>query len=354
MSLLCEHNDSLEIIEDRSGPSLHCGNHFGQIIQRLESPRNQYPGVAVFCGSTSKHKTLNAVFPKLYPQRRVPAANVQIKLDIRTRSQTSPTIIADIALPPSKPVGSASASKQHFPRCAAYPLKWTAPCGATPFEAVIARLFSSWADAICIFVDDCGGPDAVAKLLRSWAVLGSNTQQPPTAGPHILIVGSHLAETSLQEFPHDDTVSAAFASIQLFDLGKSPNVWTQSDCLKFKERLQQCLHRGRNDRQRRRLLLSAVHQGALFAKALTHISHSLRDPFDIISATRATRTSLQELGHNVQQVLTLARQKYIAPDDVYRVISSALVADALPSGAHGQYPVPLFMYTNQCSSVSTR
>lgn len=326
----CRNKDWVEVIQEGSGKSLHYGTKFSQLVQRLPKPRDQYPCLLVFCGSTQKQKIVENLYPRVFPRRRQRCSAIDIYLDLSTRSEREPVLLAELTTPfhePSLP----DRSRPHFQLCRTYPVAWAkSEHIASITDAVAARLILPWADVVCVSVDDYGGYTATLAQLRSWAGLAALSQTPAVGATHIVIVGQVPKSTEECDHDKDDILRAAFASLRYVDVGSEHAFDRLSD------ELQDCIAMARHKRQEQRLLFSAAHREALLTSAVAHLSRSLTDPFDLIAATRGSSDWTAMSDVHVQQAFELAQDWCIPRKQIQEVLSSALLLDAMPPSSHSK------------------
>ncbi|KAK5093232.1 hypothetical protein LTR70_004875 [Exophiala xenobiotica] len=334
MYLSCEHKNWIDIISQRGVKSLHYGGRFKQLVQSLDSPRDQYPGFVSFVGNVQKDRTLSTVFPKLHPRRRRKASTFQLYLDADTKAERYPVFIADVTVP-FEDSATADLLRPQSHTCTNLPIAWPSAHDSNIFDVVAARLLLPWCDALCVFADDCGGSNGVSTLLRSWAKSSSDAQSPSPAGPHVLVVGDEDAPTQLLDLRLDADVAAAFTSVSFYTAaGLAPGT--------LQTGVQKSLEVGRQDRLLRGLSFSAIHQDALFFAMVSHFCRTVAQACDLLTVTRTGSDWATGFESHISHVFAVADRLQVPQSDVRAVLASALLLDALPHGAHGEVQDLLF------------
>jgi len=151
----------------------------------------------------------------------------------------------------------------------------------------------------------------------------------PSGGAHVILVADEVnLPTDVTALQQEEAFSSTFRSI------KTHKISTR-DRGAFYEQVSDCLALSRNERQRRRLLFSAAHQESLFCSAVTHCAKSIREPFDLLGATRATSTGLgKDFVAHVKHVSDIAKRADVPFHDVKVVMASALSLDAVSREPH--------------------
>lgn len=323
----CEHKAWIEVHSDGASKSILYNDRLGHLRRGLDSPHRQSPSVALFLGKACKDKVLRSLFAKDFPPRRT-SSGINIHLDRRTRTSQYPLYFAEFDPDDDDLCGSHSPQ----PNCHLHhttPISWTGEQDATTVDNVAARLLLPFVDLVCVFANDVGGPSAASDLLRRWAQLGHHAHTLPSGGAHVILVADEAnLPTDVTTLQQEEAFSSTFRSI------KTHKISTR-DRGAFYEQVSDCLALSRNERRRRRLLFSATHQESLFCSAVAHCAKSIREPFDLLGATRTTSTGLgKDFVAHVKHVFDVAKRADVPFHDVKVVMASALSLDAVSREPH--------------------
>lgn len=333
----CDHKAWVEVRSDGANRGIVYDDRLSHLLRNLKNPQRQYPSVALFLGGAKKDKALRSLFTQDFPSRR-PKSNVNIYLDRRTKTSPHPLYFAEFDPHDHKHY----VSRTTHPNCHRQDttsISWTDHQDATMMDSVAARLLLPFVDLICLFASDLGDSSAVSALLKTWAQLGRHAHSLPSDGVHVIVI-SDEADLSAG-------ITALQQEVDFVDTFKSIKVHQSStrDKTALYEQVSNCLDLARNERTRRKVLFSASHQESLFRSAIGHFARTIREPFDVLGATRAISTGLgKDFVAHVKHVFDTAPRSDVPLQDVATVVASTLLLDAVSGEPHCKFIAPEGQY----------
>jgi hypothetical protein len=348
MSLVqCNHLSWLQIFGDaKSGFSVIYDDRYKRIVGELAAPSKQCPSLAFFLGNKARDTALKHLFPNNNVRRpRTTPLAINLRIDNGSSTTDNPILFADCdplqCTWPSQDNHQAPCHEQkHFP------LPWGLSHQADVLDVLLARLFFSFTDVICIFAEDVGGLDAVGNLLVKWAGLGRPSSLPDSVRPQVLVVtqGDGSASVTHSLLKWDDfryhilqtekvDLTQSFAAIkvvQLADEHLSPLVRYRG----LKDVVCKALDEARRLRAFNTTLFSAVHQAALFQNALRHVAQTIREPFDILNSTRKDNRIQADYSTHLEQFFSLTTKLKLPYDSIAYYVASTILVDAYPPKMH--------------------
>jgi hypothetical protein len=347
MSLVqCNHLSWLQIFGDaKAGFSVTYDDRYKRIVGELAAP-SKCPSLAFFLGNKNRDTALKHLFPNNNIKRppTTPFA-INLRADNGSSATENPILFADCdplqCTWPSQDYQQAPCHEQkHFP------LPWALSRQADVLDVLLARLFFSFTNVICIFAEDVGGLDAVGNLLVKWARLGCASSLPDSVRPQVLVVmqGDGSASVTHSFLEWDDfryhvlqteevDLTRSFAAIKVIQLAGehlSPLVRYRG----LKDVVCKALDEARRVRALNTTLFSAVHQAALFQNALCHVAQTIREPFDIIHSTRKGNEIQADYSTHLERFFSLATKLKLPYDSIAYYVASTILVDAYPPRMH--------------------
>ncbi|KAK7947827.1 phospholipase [Apiospora aurea] len=215
-------------------------------------------------------------------------------------------------------------------------------------DHIFYRLLVPFANVVCFFADDVGGPRRVAHRLAAWLDKGqpSTIHVPPW---HVLVVveGSedgHLAafrdligqETSID-------IRDRFAGIRIVRVGPEPGSsrrrqgYKAQSFSKLARVMSDLSNRLRQGRLASDCLFSALHLAKMLQSMAVHITQAPREPFDLVRTSRAHTPVAPDLDAHLARFLGNFRSLEPLKEVGVPLIASSFI-DQYPSGMHRKSP----------------
>lgn len=333
---------------DLAGEQEFCLQYFNRtsrVIQEMTSPEYQYPSLIFFLGRKSKDVACREIFPHNNFRRGPSKGFINLRLDSTTISSDLPLLFADsdpwAAIP--RRIGISTTQE-----ALTLPIAWNPPPKQSIKDLIYARLIFLFSDVVCIFADDLGGLEAVARYLTTWIKIRSSSSLSQKIRPRIIIVLNEDTVVATQNvlelgelrfcLQQEDQVRRddAFSSITLLRLGGA-----QLSALARHRRLKEVLSKevdlARANRIEERVLFSATHFDAFFRQAVTHTSQSITEPFNFISRSRIGNEIQPDYQTHLSTFLELGRNCRLKNDEITLFIASSILMDSYPPRMHSKF-----------------
>jgi hypothetical protein len=351
-------------------------------IHELKAPDYQDPQMIMCIGGVSKSVCMNRLSFSVVKER--PHSKVRLDFVPGTTQSQSPVLIADCELHNVRVLEKANNGP--IPGDVdQLPLRWhtQVPEGfdsQTIANLVYTKLISPFSNVICLFPNDLGGMEGVARLLASWLMnlTISSSDLPSSTRPRILILkewndlrhgmfDQQLAtrafiEKMAQEVESrnrnrvaghqskldvDHLLSQQSSNIQVlvYPTHPSPTPHTTAEDVEFhlrrldqswsslRRRILQESQDVQEHRRKCQVAFSANHFKALFHSACTHFSVDILTPFSHIKASRLPNPVPEDLPFHIISFLKLIPRKLHMTFGV-PVIASSLSLDSYPPEMH--------------------
>ncbi|KAI5465163.1 hypothetical protein BGZ63DRAFT_350184 [Mariannaea sp. PMI_226] len=243
-------------------------------------------------------------------------------------------------------------------------------------DDVYHRLLFPFLDVVCLFVSDIGGVDCAVPRLRAWFEKGLASTCP--IQPRLMLVVSQGQEEEMQaavdQMIRDTEPTRCFQRIQVVCLSdtsteapcRAPPTTTSIQALQ--KELVASLSLVQNARQQRGYLLSARHSSRLLCSSVSSpamASSMGPQPIDLIKASRGSQQVAPELASHLAHVLSLDDTLNDKTGDgrlsgmlasMIPLISSSLLLDQYPPGAHPFHPLDVFrtLFRDPCIEAFER
>lgn len=225
------------------------------------------------------------------------------------------------------------------------PSQWAQSTTAYDFYNIIhARLFSLFADVLCIFADDFQNFEDVVMLLEAWAAAGSGSIMPKKIRPKVVIVKRGVEVTpsptydllELEEMQFTlrrKAIRGFFHSVIVLHLA-AEQISPLARFRRLKELLWRQMDEVRQFRPNENCLYSATHLAQFFRMAVAHTASSLSEPFDFILASRCSNEIRSDHTDHLSSFLSLGAGRNTSCDSMTDYIASTILLDAYPPGMH--------------------
>ncbi|KAK3167631.1 hypothetical protein OEA41_010758 [Lepraria neglecta] len=314
----------------------------------MASPDKQFPSMIFFVGRQSKDAALREIFPNNNIRRGNRDGVVNLRLDSSTFSSDTPLLFADgdprAHIPPR--LGGATCHKDRT-----LPLAWSATQDQSVLHSVYARLVAIFSDVVCIFAEDLGGLDGVARFLTGWIEQGDASTLPTSVRPRVIIVvrdeeaaATHgilqMADLRFKLQDHEARAKV-FSSISLMHLA-GEHISPLARHRRLKEVLLAEVEISRVERIEQRVHFSAVHFEAFFSCAIHHLAKSTDQPFDFIESTRLQNQVQHDYSDHIATFVALSTDVFISYGSLTSFIASSILMDAYPPRMHAFDPRHVF------------
>lgn len=349
----CKHI-GLFHLSGRDNFRIHHGNRTQYILQEMTDPDNQRPSMIFFIGAQSKDAALRELFPNNNIRRGNRNGIVNLRLDSSTISSDLPLLFADGDPRSPIPLHIGTTSCHEY---LSVPLTWQ-PQDRGLLQSLYARLMAPFTDVICIFAADFSGLRDVASFLVRWVRSGSPSSLPVTVRPRVIIVvteedsvATHNVlelETLRHELEQESAATRAevFSSISIMHLA-GDHVSPLARHRRLKEVLMAEVAEARNERIEHRVHFSAVHFAAFFGLGISHVAHSIREPFDFIGSTRVDNNVDEDYTGHVNNFLSLGNDYFVSWSKLTSFLASSILMDAYPNRMHSESLQPGCTITSQ-------
>jgi len=318
-------------LSGRESLHLHYGTRTSNVVHEMAAPDKQYPSMIFFIGRQCKDAALREMFP-----------NNNIRRGNRDGIVNTPLLFADgnpLAPIPIR-LGDTTCHEQNT-----LPLAWSAPQDQSILHFMYARLVALFSNVICIFAEDLGGLDGVAKLLKRWIEKGDASTLPTRVRPRVIIVLREEEEAAthgvlqMEDLQHElrdqEARAKAFSSISLIYLA-GEYISPLARHRRLKEVLLAEVEVSRLERIEQRLHFSAVHFDAFFKSAIHHLARSSDEPFDFIESSRLQNRVQDDYSDHIATFVALSNDVFISYESLTSFIASSILMDAYPPRMHGK------------------
>lgn len=354
-AMSCNHTSWIRLSKRDYEISLQVTDRPVRLLNDVYSIDNATPSLVLLVGNQHKASALKTLgIDHRNPQGYRKHGDVHLSLvqPERLQMSTQPILLAECDVPKNnRLLPSCQRPRCHEVVEQVLPANWTRTRQAKASHIanlVYHRLILPFIDALCLFVDDLGGLQDVARMLGAWLDQGepSTSQALPS-----LILVSHddlgsEALTCLEDLVQSETSVSLYSRYQHISFITLSSWWHFRRSTKhrqwhwdsFREALETSLQHAREVRSAESLLFSATHFLSFLDCAAQGI---LARPtvFDFVQASRRhnpvnanLQTHLAEFLKGVQTVEAL--KTFAIP-----LLASAMILDHFPPGMHSQSPV---------------
>ena len=330
----CPHTGWVDIGRSGGAWYLHSNNRLQCLIRSLPAADEQFPSLFFFLGRKVKLAALKVIFPGNNLTRRQPRSNGNIHLDSFTAASVHPVILIDCVPTISVTQNEVRPSCHQHDR---WPLTWTYNARWTSeqlLRTLTARLCLSFVDVVCIFVDDLGGIDDVAKVLLGWS-----------EQPQLVQLQSRLKVILVGEAPtlpividigrtQRERIESLF-DVEYCSLSDKAKLSDETLYLRIKAQMFRAADDVRVQRQRAHLHLNGAHLDFFFSKACEHFATYETEELNLLT-TYPLFKKLREsdLTANVSLFLEYSAGAGVPWTDAARSLASALLVQAYTSRSH--------------------
>lgn len=291
--------------------------------------RSQYPRTVLFIGHEAKTRALRAIFPFNNHNRRKRDSFTNLVCDALTSESERPILFSELNLvhPPNSKVGFLDGCKKHR-------LRWVDEAeqrmtADEVYDTLIAQVILPFYDVVCLFADDFRNHEHVALHVTRWA----QKARPSTvhSKPRFVIFSS--SPFNLDQFPpHLSLFSHVRANIQ----PQSTELSYTAQYLRLRDTVLTELDKMQEIKCGNRLQFELQHMSALMDKSLEHFSFGA--PFDPARAAKEFNPVEEEFSSHLAEVVRVQGiQSEVTEAMVIKLIASAILLDAYPSGTHSMF-----------------
>ena len=344
-SSMCEHAALLRVANGASGSTFRYGGRYQRIIQDMTNPEEQLPRLMLFVGKRNKDRALRDMFPHNNLRRQPVSENaINLRADNDTLRSAHPLLFFECD-PLARSTICEESQRAFCHQDEEIPILWAANIKHNFLDVIVARLLCLFTDVICIFADDIGGIESVKGLLLKWAAVGSAATSALHVRPRVVIAMSKQKEQAKPSNPLDID---AFRCDVLQDIGLDLSQTFASICTveisdnqKLREELVKQADITQKTRSASSNLLSAIHQEALFCRAIYHTARTVQESFDHVQSARAGNELTADFSQHLENALTLFQVRRVPDEIATAYIASTILMDAYPPGAAGKWSSPL-------------
>ena len=317
-----------------SRPAVFDQGRLQRVLSELPNPGSQYPSLSAFLGGRSRERYLQALFPRNNIRRHLSPAHVNLRYDIASLHAQRPILFAD---------GLLTSNDQPLARqLGGFGLQtfWD-PSEHNIITILWSRLIFSFADMVCIFVDDETAATNAMDFLARCSEIGSSSVFPSCIRPEVMIVlnlDDSKAKLRLPESITDVLKNAVSAGIlsgyEVLDF--CLNAASQPIKLNtVKTKITQKVDAMGISRFVDHARLNGTHMGALYKATLQHTLVDISVPFDIVAATRNDRPVSPAVKSHLIHYLSIGQAAGMQPQDLVDSIASAFFMDNYVPGMIG-------------------
>ncbi|KAH8425535.1 uncharacterized protein LDX57_003286 [Aspergillus melleus] len=324
----------IRLVSRATGTFVQHERLLSSIKKHLTSPETQFSSLVLFLGEHRMHAALRHLFIANIITSQRP--NLHLRVDNSTWFGDYPVLFADCD--PNTIL--LEDEDDDVPFSEKFIVLWASDLACYIHDIILSRVFSLFADVICIFADDVGGAHAVQTVLATWARFSRKGSSLDYQLWILAIVedSASITQDIFMKYDFD------YYSLDIFDVFCTSRVvhlawYDDADAGAVQNRiLQDGINEGLEGSQNQRCedeyLFSAAHLDSLFHRVLQHVCRAPDVPFDFVRGARGgTVDECDPLSHLVDFMnLTCGWNA----ESRATVIASAFLVDAYRSGAHCQ------------------
>jgi hypothetical protein len=310
---------------------------FHRVCSELPRPESQAPRVVHLIGRRQKTLALRSLLSHNNVQRSPTEYFAALRPDLSTINHENPLLFLDSDPFPKKTV----ANVPHLPVIQSYALSWLRDDhnAEDVSDVVHARLLFTFADVVCIFLDDFPSLDKLFEKIEQWTRLGPSVDVDRAIRPRLLVVsgGSELPIVAARLLRGlQDAFCDTFSTAEPFFLG-GENLSPSTRYHRLKEAILNHTTDILSLKQQRFLSFSAVHLGEFFHAATGHCAKTLSLPFDFLGTARPLAKSRRDISQHLYRFFQLCQRHHVSFSDLILNVTSALLMDAYPPGMHSEF-----------------
>jgi len=247
-----------------------------------------------------------------------------------------------------------------------YPKLKEIPCSSLA-HLVYSKLILPFSTVVCIFADDFGGVDDVARILAAWTftLRVRSNELPFSTYACILILikwdtrlgffdekleladflkklrrqvnfykspDQQLKDPALSDLEWEQLLEQRLGKVAILPLPTS--CFDRSALYTVKKRILKESHTIQTYRARSQVAFLSCHFQSFFSLACDHFVNNLNEPFSFVQASRTANPVPAEFTFHISNFMALIPMKYRDPQFVVSIVASALYLDSFPCGAH--------------------
>lgn len=346
----CKHTSWLSILRKDHEPVLEISSRPRLLLGSLGNPEEEFPNLVVLIGNQSKLQFLE----RLGIGSTLPGggrrAHGEIHLHALAGNRNGrPGFFVDADLPMHNRITRLWKSQNCHESIVRSLQSLPQPHKATEVtDHIFYRLLVPFANVVCFFADDVGGPRRVAHRLAAWLDKGqpSTIHVPPWL---VLVVAEgseddHLA--AFRDLIRQETsidIRDRFAGIRIVRVGPEPGSSRRRQGYKarsFSKLSRVVSDLSENVRQGRLAsdcLFSALHLAEMLQSTAVHITQAPREPFDLVRSSRAHTPVAPDLDAHLARFLKNFRSLKILKEVGVPLIASSFILDQYPPGMHRKF-----------------
>lgn len=346
---LCKHTGWLRLSTRERGHVLEVSDRAQRLLDSLPSPERQFPSMIILIGNGTKRLTMQHLGVEITRPNTI-RGHGEVHLSISPATQTGerPLLIADSDVPPHSRLGRPRKS----PLCheiTARPIPQPSDDAAASkvehaADRIYSRLLVPFADVVCVFANDLGGLNSVARRVTAWLDLGRSSNV--TVCPWLVIVIDDGEETVVRQAFTDMLrektsigVSEVFQGVRIVSLKQmSPKTMRRSlPPVRWDILCNELSYMAETKRIERRLassLWSATHLAAFLRHAADEQTDEAAGPLSFLAVSRTDNPVAPDLEAHLADFLRSFHSLKHLKEFAIPVIASSFLLDQYPPGMH--------------------
>jgi hypothetical protein len=346
----CQHTQWLGLGLEGNKACLQLSDRLQNLCDRNLDSYAQQPSLFVFIGGEAKSVALRQLFHVKTGGTQRKLGEVHLHTDASSTFHEGTILIAEGDIPTEVQRGKGFTNKCH--EITRQTIR-NRTLGINNLGQIAKDVYSTllfpFTNVFCLFSEDLGGLEYVARHVSAWMEHGTPSALPRATLPKMFIVtksetsGIKCEEESTNTFLRllkeatDQDLSNWFSSIEVVALLPNDTISDQVGHSFLRERLMNACDLVRNHRLEERMLFSMTHFIAYLQSACKHFSDNNSKPFDFIIASRDSNPVATDLDEHLNNIINQMKTPRNLIDFAAPIIASSLLLDNYRAADHGMY-----------------
>lgn len=262
------------------------------IVTSLDVPAEKFPSLVVLTGNAQNASLMSQVLPSLRKRAdRQEPNGLCLQLDPDTAFSDHPTLIAYNNIPKRITCTSEPTIAAGCHRHTIRELQWLVSSTAEAVNNLYNRLVSPFADLVCFFSTTDGNMQSCVEQMVPWILGNAGLAHRSSFCPRLLLIAAPSESRSpsdvltelvkLLQQRLEDPRADSYSYISVYVQKGSTHT--------LKERVRKECNMAQKLRARKNVTLNAIHFDSLFRNACDHFVTTIKEPFNMLSASRLHR-----------------------------------------------------------------
>ena len=345
----CEHTSWLSLCTEGNDTYLAVSDRLDTISTQIPKPDTQTPSLFVLIGNRAKSVALRELFGVKKKRRLIPKripSEIHLHVDASSIFNEIPLLIADSEIPLKALRAKISSAKCHEVTKRLI----QRPAGSCRLDEISGGIYTQFlfpfVDVFCLFSEDLGGFEQVARHLAAWFEQCQTSTVPRSTRPRVVIVTEKIPPGAENEkearkaflwLLSEEMTGDLFEQISAIDiiaLFPAGSLSVDARHRLLKERIMSGSDQVQKSRKQMGLSFCLRHFFAFLKSACEHFTQIAEQPYNFIKASRVDNPFPLDLDEHLMNFLKHIKSPRELIDFAAPVIASSFLLDSYPPDSH--------------------